>query len=150
MTVELDGQHMPHAVYTFLSQVDAGAFNSQDDDYSSRNPTFAFHHTGAHIIFGSPYEQDWDARIPRLLFQEYSDQVPHHAYTMGWSGMEPNLYFNVRDNTEHHGAIRDPCFGKVTRGEEVVNLIHGAAGELEEDDWKELPAHVLIASIVIL
>lgn len=145
MTIDLDGQYMPHSVYTFLSQVDAGAYNSQE------RPNFAFHHNGIHIVFGSPYEpDDWSSRLPRLLFQEYSDQVPHEALTMGWSGMGPDLYVNVRDNTEMHGAIRDPCFGRIIRGEAVVNFMHGFSGEMEESDWKELPADIVVVSIDIL
>eukprot|EP00980_Cylindrotheca_fusiformis_P003044 scaffold713_cov131-Cylindrotheca_fusiformis.AAC.2 len=149
MTIELDGQHMPHSVFTFLSQVEAGAYNSQD---GIENPSFSFHHNAVHIVFGSPYEPEgwWSSKVPRLLFREYSDHAPHQAYTLGWNGMGPDLYFNVRDNVELHGSIGDPCFGKVTRGEALVDRMHGATGQLGEDDWKEFPDDVVVISIVIL
>jgi cyclophilin family peptidyl-prolyl cis-trans isomerase len=154
MTVELDGENMPHAVLTFLSQVDQGLYNTG---------SFAFHHHGDHIVYGSPVanhlnpneEESWQlwesSGVSQLMFHEYTDQVPHAPYTIGFSGRGPNLYFNVLDNTESHAEIRDPCFGKVTRGFEVIDRMHEASEEMENGDWKEIePGFVAIRSIIIL
>jgi cyclophilin family peptidyl-prolyl cis-trans isomerase len=137
--VDLDAQHMPHAVFTFLTLVDRGRYNRSDDDQ------FAFHHNGAHIVFGSPSKEWQDV----MLFQEYSEQMPHAQYSMGWTGLGPDLYFNV-DNSEMHASRRDPCFGKVTHGWSVVERMHQSSGALEEEDWKEMETPVKIVSAVIL
>lgn len=154
MTVELDGENMPHTTYTFLSQVDYGLYQTSG---------FAFHHNARHIVFGSPManhlnpneEESWgrweNSGVERLLFKEYSPEMPHVEYSMGFSGTGPNLYFNTMDNTEAHGSIEDPCFGKVTRGWEVIDRMHSASGELVGNDWKELqPGSAVVQSIVLV
>jgi cyclophilin family peptidyl-prolyl cis-trans isomerase len=154
LTVDLEGESMPHSVLTFLSQVDEGLYNTGG---------FAFHHNAIHIVFGSPISnhlnknelETWTSfetsGLSRLIFQEYSPEVPHVEYTIGFSERGPNIYFNTRDNTQNHGSIRDPCFGKVEKGREIIDRMHAASGELEEDDWKELqPGFVAVRSIAIL
>eukprot|EP00980_Cylindrotheca_fusiformis_P003045 scaffold713_cov131-Cylindrotheca_fusiformis.AAC.3 len=154
MTVELDGENMPHTVLTFLTQIDHGLYNTGG---------FAFHHNGDHIVFGSPIanhlnfdeEDTWErwqfSGVSQLTYQEYTERVPHLPYTIGFSQRGPNLYFNVLDNTLAHGEIRDPCFGKVTRGWELVDRMHMASGELGTGDWKPLePGYVAIRSAFIL
>jgi len=151
MTVDLDGENMPHSVLTFLSQVDAGLYQTRG---------FGFHHAGDHIVLGSPMgvqddgsevREVWESTgFSRLLFHEHSDVVPHVPYTIGFSGRGPNLYFNILDNTQAHRDIRDPCFGIVTRGKNVVKMMHLMAGTLNPGDWKEMEPAVIIRSATIL
>ncbi|CAJ1943431.1 unnamed protein product [Cylindrotheca closterium] len=151
MTIELDGDNMPHAVLTFMSQVDSGLYQKRG---------FGFHHAGDHIIFGSPMGVDgngyefgrvWeDSGFSRLLFHEHSEMVPHVPYTIGFNGRGPNLYFNMVDNTEPHRDSRDPCFGTISRGRNVVDYMHTMAGALNPGDWKELENAVIIRSATIL
>lgn len=154
ITVGLDGERMPHAVYTFLSQVNVGLFEGAG---------FAFHHNGPHIVFASPIsnhlnpnvEDTWasleSSGISRLYFQEFSPEVPHVPYTVGFSKTGPNFYINTLDNTRIHEEILDPCFGRITRGTDVVDRMHAASGDLSENSWKELePGFAAIVSITIL
>lgn len=153
MTIDLDGENMPHAVFTFLSQVEAGLYNTRG---------FGFHHSGDHIVFGSPtmgldeysgneFGQVWeDSGVARLLFQEHSEVVPHVPYTIGFSGRGPNLYFNMMDNTEAHRDARDPCFGTISRGTNLADWMHSLAGTLNPGDWKEMETDVIIRSATIL
>jgi cyclophilin family peptidyl-prolyl cis-trans isomerase len=138
--VELDADNMPHAVFTFLTLVDRGSFHPSDD-----GTHFSFHHNGAHIVSGSPMNhKDWN---DLMLYQEYSENAPHEQYTMGWSALGPNLYFNLRDNNERDGNIRDPCFGRVVFGWSVVERMHKSTGSLEEESWKEMDDPVKVISI---
>ena len=150
MTLSLDGTSMPHTVYTFLSRVDQGLY------YQSG---YAFHSNAYHIVFASLLFEEYPDSLRRwessgygqLTFLEYSDNVPHERYTVGFSGLSSSMYINTRDNTELHGNIRDPCFGKVTRGWEVVDRMHSSSGILEENDWKEIqPGPVMVEWIHIL
>ena len=150
MTVDVDGENMPHAVLTFLSQVDAGLYQTRG---------FGFHHSGEHIVFGSPVGnvngmesgEIWEASgFSRLLFHEHSEVVPHVPYTIGFSGRGPSMYFNMQDNTVPHREVRDPCFGTISRGRNVADYIHSMAGPLNPGDWKEMENLVTIRSAVVL
>mmetsp|Transcript_20648 Transcript_20648/g.50707 ORF Transcript_20648/g.50707 Transcript_20648/m.50707 type:complete len:404 (+) Transcript_20648:81-1292(+) len=153
MTVDLDGENMPHAVLTFMQQADAGLYHKRG---------FGFHHVGDHIVFGSPsfgideltgneFGQVWeDSGHARLLFHEHSEVVPHVPYTIGFSGRGPDLYFNMMDNTEAHHEARDPCFGTISRGRNVADYMHSMAGTLEPGDWKEMEHPVIIRSANII
>lgn len=156
MTLELAPlDEMPHTLYTFLEQVNLGLFNGMG---------FAFHHNGPHIIMGSPTDQAhidrfWESGVGHVLFPEYSNAFPHVAYTAGLSGRPggPDFYFNTRDNTHSHGpqgystdGLADPCFGRITRGWDIVDRIHASTGELMDGDWKEIQPAILIQSIKLL
>lgn len=150
VTLSLDGINMPHSVYTFLSRIDQGLYNQAG---------YAFHSNGYHIVFASLLVEKFPDSVRRwessgssqLLFLEYSKNVPHEPYTVGFSGLSSSMYINTKDNTELHGNIKDPCFGKVIRGWEVVDRMHSSSGVLEQNDWKEIqPGPVMVEWIHIL
>jgi cyclophilin family peptidyl-prolyl cis-trans isomerase len=153
---------MPHTIYTFLEQVSMGLYD--DGGY-------AFHHNGNHIIMGSPevnhltplkmdpMQRFTDSGVANVLFQEYSVDFPHEPYTVGFAGRPggPSFYFNMEDNSGLHGpngyaadGSADPCFGRVTRGQDVIDQIHGLTGEMEHADWKQIDSPVAVRSIKIL
>ena len=108
-----------------------------------------------HLVAESNQEATWQrfehSGVSQLMYLEHSDQIPHVPGTVGFSEKGPNWFFNVIDNTELHGGRRDPCFGKVTRGWELVERMHQSSGELQLGDWKELqPGYVAIQSVTIL
>jgi len=163
ITIELAPiDEMPHAVYTFLEQVEMGLYG--DGGY-------AFHHNGKHIIMGAPVfnhlthtdtdpaQRFADSGIASVLFQEYSDNFPHSAYTVGFAGRPggPNFYFNTQDNSDLHGpsgyatdGSADPCFGRVIRGTDIIDRMHQMTGSLEQGDWKEMNPYVAVRWIKIL
>lgn len=149
ITIELDGENLPHTVYTFLMQVEQGLY----DDAG-----FFFHHNGVHVTFASLLVEGkpeilnlWESSgFGQRIFQEYSHHSPHEAYTIGFRGLGSSMYFNTRDNTDLHRGI-DPCLGKVINGQDVIDRMHSSTGVLHDDDWKELqPGPVAIAKIVII
>ena len=163
ITIELAPiDEMPHTVFTFLEQVEMGLYD--DGGY-------AFHHNGEHIIMGAPVfnhltPQDMDpaqrfadSGVKSVLFQEYSYNFPHYAYTVGFAGRPggPDFYFNTQDNSALHGpggyaenGSADPCFGRVTRGTDIIDRIHGLTGQLDQGDWKEMSPYVAVRWIKIL
>mmetsp|Transcript_6017 Transcript_6017/g.14251 ORF Transcript_6017/g.14251 Transcript_6017/m.14251 type:complete len:473 (-) Transcript_6017:253-1671(-) len=163
ITIELAPiDEMPHSVFTFLEQVELGLYD--DGGY-------AFHHNGEHIIMGAPVfnqltppdmdpAQRFDeSGVASVLFQEYSYGYTHQAYTVGFAGRPggPNFYFNTQDNSELHGpggyaedGSADPCFGRVTRGMDIIDRIHSLTGQMERGDWKELMPFVAVRWVKIL
>ena len=155
---------MPHTVYTFLQQVSLNLFN---------NGGYSFHHNAEHITqagtaenhltppdFGNLGERFRKSGFGSVLFQEYSNALPHEKYTLGYTGRPggPNFYINTKDNTELHGpngysvdGLADPCFAKVVKGQEVVDLIHQQSGELGAGDYKEFnDGNVAVRSIKLI
>lgn len=153
---------MPHTIYTFLEQVSMGLYD--DGGY-------AFHHNGNHIIMGSPevnhltpqdmdpLQRFTDSGMASVLFQEYSYEFPHTPYTIGFAGRPggPGFYVNTQDNSNLHGpngyaqdGSADPCFGSVTRGQDVIDRIHTMTGELQQDDWKQIETPVAVRWIKVL
>eukprot|EP00934_Nitzschia_sp_Nitz4_P009162 Nitzschia sp. Nitz4//scaffold297_size22919//11866//13169//NITZ4_008522-RA/size22919-augustus-gene-0.6-mRNA-1//1//CDS//3329546301//9152//frame0 len=153
VTLELASvDDMPHSVFTFLELVERGMYN---------NDAIRFHHNGAHISQGSAtdsatLQKFMDTGIGHVLYQEYSPNFPHVAYTAGFSSRPsgPNFYFNTKDNSAVHGpggyaadGSPDPCFGKVTRGFDVIDRIHGLTGALEAGAWREIQPPVPVLSM---
>eukprot|EP00980_Cylindrotheca_fusiformis_P005374 scaffold1143_cov96-Cylindrotheca_fusiformis.AAC.7 len=156
-------EQMPHTIFTFLEQVSMGLYD--DGGYT-------FHHNANHIFMGSPIanhltpenmdpmERFINSGVDHVLFQEYSTEFPHVQYTVGFAGRPggPNLYFNTNDNVELHGpngyaqdGLADPCFGIVTRGQDLIDRIHGMTGEFESaNDWRALDDPVAIRWIKVL
>ena len=163
ITVELaSADEMPHTVYTFLEQVDKGLYN--DGGY-------AFHHNAIHVVQGGPIrnhltpfdidpsEKFQNSGVANVLYQEYSDNFRHAPYTLGFSGRPsgPNFYFNVQDNSNLHGpggyaedGSADPCFGRVTRGHEVIDRMHQLDGGVQPGEWKELNPFVAVRWVRIM
>ena len=143
MTVELDGQNMPHSVFTFLSQVELGAYQGQ-----LRSPAFWFSHVGDHAVRGLPTNFDaldnWSLQWPSLVFQETQEQVSREPYALGWIGMGPELYLGS-------SMSHNPPFGRVTRGSEVVDRMYsGATLESSENRLHQLNHPVSLVSVTIL
>lgn len=153
MTVELAGPNdMPHAVFTFLEQVDQGMYNFGE---------YGFAYNAPHVTQAMPLTDGLSRRfdesgISHLFFPEYSSQYPHQQYSIGLTGRPagPNFYINTRDNTHAHGpqgltvdGNADPCFGRITRGQDIVDRINAATGDLHDGDWKKIDNGIVILSI---
>jgi cyclophilin family peptidyl-prolyl cis-trans isomerase len=125
---------MPHAVNTFLRQVDLKLWDK----------TVFWHHDGIdHIISASPVLFDqagtknhhFEAMgVRELGFAEYSPDYPHEELTLGFSDRGPNFYINILNNTIVHGPggqggsrakdHADPCFGKIIDGLDTVREMY--------------------------
>ena len=132
---------MPHAVHFFLDLVE----NKLWDD-----AVFLHNDESEHVMAAAPLDYvTHNLKMDRinaldfrsLSFPEYSPRYPHKEYTVGFAHKGPTIYVNTMDNTEHHGPgsqehhlfpeDADPCFGTVTRGREVIDLLmsNGIQGE---------------------
>mmetsp|Transcript_17165 Transcript_17165/g.29040 ORF Transcript_17165/g.29040 Transcript_17165/m.29040 type:complete len:530 (+) Transcript_17165:163-1752(+) len=119
---------MPHAVSTFLEQVELKLWDGQ---------TFDVH--AGHVLLARPdptttnNDDSSDAakgEVPTVMFAEYNENYPHEKYTVGFPG-RPNagqdFYINLQSNVAHHSPRFDrdtstgeeqfiegePCFGKI-------------------------------------
>lgn len=144
-TVELDAkeqdfvvelaslEYMPHASHFFLDMIDMHLLD---------HTIFLHHEKVEHVIAGLAMDYrslqlknhhlaylGWQT----LAFPEYSVEVPHEKYTIGFARSGPTFYLNTMDNTRVHGPggqghhvlpeDADPCFGRVVQGEEVVDAL---------------------------
>ncbi len=117
---------MPHAVSTFLEQVDQKLWDGQAFDV----------HAG-HVLLArpDPNTSSTDAAerkvLQQVMFAEYSEAYPHEKYTVGFPGRltaGQDFYINLQSNVIHHSPrfVKDtvtgeeqfiegePCFGKIT------------------------------------
>lgn len=129
-------EEMPHSVHLFLEMVDRKLWDG-----------CAFMRNAGHVVQASsvPYYKTEGQQLLKkfkesgflsVAFQEYSPNVPHKKYTVGFAGRPggPDWYVSTVDNTENHGpggqssyAIpgeADPCFGKVIQGFDAVDRMH--------------------------
>lgn len=147
ITVEMaPASLVPHAVLYFLSQVSAGAWNG-----------CSFIRNAHHVLQADPRGKNCDRKKFRNLdtveysipFQEYHQDFPHKALTLGLAGRPggPDFYISTVDNTANHGPggqgsyevseEADSCFGKVIGGEDVVarmrklSVLPGSFNELK-------------------
>lgn len=148
-------EEMPHTLWFFLNQIDQGLYNHDD---------FGFRFNAPHVIQASPAFSEAAERLHRsglgeVLVTEYSPAFPHQVYSVGLSGRPggPDFYINIVDNSQWHGpggyatdGSGDACFGRITRGQEIIDRIHGMTGPLEKGDWKEMRPATLIRSMKIL
>lgn len=119
--------HMPHSVFHFLELVSHGVYDGTP-----------FHRNAKHLIQAGPSARELNLDgLGRLLFQEYTAEMPHTEYTLGFPGRPggPDFYINMQDNTKlhgpggqswHYGDIADeadPCFATVVQGRDVVGRI---------------------------
>jgi hypothetical protein len=130
---------MPHAVHTFLDQVDMGAWNGA---------SFGFH--AGHVLLAVPSQTSKSTKVvPTVLFPEYSPAYSHEKYTVafpGRPGTGQDFYINVQSNTQIHAPrIQDgefvegePCFAKISDVEsrrvvdEMDKIAVGKSGRLSE------------------
>lgn len=155
---------VPHAVHTFLEQVDHGLWVG-----------CAFYLNGPHVLQLGPSttetedeteevteeeetEEEYDDResamkpfrmqgLDSLAFPDYSPNFPHDAWTVGFTGRPggPDFYINKADNTHTHGPHGQPqhaleeqgdsCFGKITLGRENVTALFSQPTYQEGDEW---------------
>lgn len=111
----IDG--MPHAVHTFLDQVDMGAWDGASFDF----------HAG-HVLLAVPSQKPTSESakvVPTILFPEYSPAYSHEEYTLAYPGRPgtgQDFYINVQSNANMHAPrIQDgefvegePCFAKIS------------------------------------
>jgi len=126
-------EHMPHSVFQFLELVSKGSY---DGTLIYRN--------AKHVLQAGPSSNpDQMERLRQkypsltgVAFQEYSPEMPHKKYTLGFPNRPggPDFYINMLDNTRLHGPYgqmqhygdvgdADPCFGTVVQGRETIDRI---------------------------
>ena len=117
---------MPHAVSTFLEQIEQKSWDGQLFDL----------HSG-HVLFArrpDPTEPNFDntakEETSTIMFAEYNEDYPHEKYTIGFPirhDAGQKFYINLQDNVVRHsprfendavtGEDRliegEPCFGKI-------------------------------------
>lgn len=125
---------MPHSVLHFLEMIDHQLWDGN-----------AFVHHVDHVVQAVPtafrtaeskkHTFD-DAGLSELAYQEYHEDYPHDAYTVGFSGRPGGMefYINTQDNSQIHGPggqqqhdlheEGDPCFGKIVSGHHVIDRMH--------------------------
>ena len=81
--------------------------------------------------------------LKSVIFQEYSPQITHKQYTIGYPGRPggPDFYVNMRDNSAVNGPggqhthysdlilDADPCFARIVKGFEAIERVHRSAVE---------------------
>jgi cyclophilin family peptidyl-prolyl cis-trans isomerase len=125
---------MPHSVSFFLDMVKSRLWD---------NTVFLHHENVEHVMAAAPvdfvtqtvkYHHLQYYGFEGLGFPEYSPQIPHTKYTLGFAGFGPTFYINTMDNSAHHGpgslqghfvlpTDADPCFGHVISGHNVIDSI---------------------------
>lgn len=140
--VELAPVHsMPQSIYFFLDMISNKLWD---------HTIFLHHEDMDHVLAAAPidfdtqkakrmeiYETGWTG----LGFPEYTVDIPHEKYTLGFSGQGPTFYINSHNNTLQHGpggqdhhllaTDADPCFGKVVQGKEVVDELIRVGGNVQ-------------------
>ncbi|CAJ1943429.1 unnamed protein product [Cylindrotheca closterium] len=151
VTVELDGQNMPHSAFTFLSQVELGAYQAQQ-----RTPAFWFSHVGNNAVLGLPTGSidGWSVEWPSLVFEETHDQLSTtEPYALGWTGMGPELYISGVNQSNGNGLLQNAPFGRVTRGAAVIDRMYSMMTldrSEENKSLQQLPRPVSLMSATIL
>jgi cyclophilin family peptidyl-prolyl cis-trans isomerase len=121
---------MPHAIETFLDMISSTLWD---------NTVFYHHATQDHVVAAAPVNYGtFETKnhhfqalgYEGVVFPEYSENIRHEEYTIGFSGKGPNFYINTMDNQMHHGPggqghhdlsqDADPCFGKIVMGKKVI------------------------------
>lgn len=137
---------MPHAVSTFLEQIEQKSWDGQVFDVHSGHVLFA-HHRNLNSENAAKKE------ISTIMFSEYNEDYPHEKYTIGFpmsNDAGQKFYINLQDNVDRHsprferdaatGEDRfiegEPCFGKISDQhsrmvvDEMNKLRFGAGGTL--------------------
>ena len=137
---------MPYSVYHFLELVSHKAYDGT-----------SFHVNAQHLMQAGPSAivermeklKREDPSLASLIFQEYSPQMPHKQYTLGFPKRPggPDFYVNMGDNSGIHGPggqarhygetigmDADPCFARVVEG---FNMVDGVRVRLSEDESQE-------------
>ena len=142
LRIEMAPLHlMPVAVNLFLQQIHHKLWNG-----------CAFVINAEHIVQAGPHQPTPDgnsyhlnsdelanrfkeAGLSEMPFQEYRDEYPHEAYTIGYAGRPggQSWYIKKVNNTENHGPggqthhnlneEADPCFARLIGGWEVLELV---------------------------
>ncbi|KAL3780009.1 hypothetical protein HJC23_000299 [Cyclotella cryptica] len=143
---------MPHTIKTFLEMIERETYI---------DGTFIL--AKDHIILGGPsdlHDAENNQRLTErmlqhgyhpdgaLLFNEYSDEYPHVQGTVGFTAGKsgPMFYINLINNSEIHGALKDPCFAKFIRGFDLLERI--AQMPKGEDGSFESPIYIVRTEVV--
>jgi cyclophilin family peptidyl-prolyl cis-trans isomerase len=155
-------EHMPHSVFQFLELVSHKVYDGT-----------TFHKRLNHIVQAGPSVETkaqqrgslllLDPSLSNIMFQEYSPEMAHTPYTVGFPGRPggPDFYVNMKDNSAIHGPggqswhygdlvdDADPCFGTIVEGIDVIERIHQS--NVKPTKWEDAIAHpILIKKMTIL
>ena len=137
---------MPASAFFFLEQVDRGLWDGT-----------SFHVNAPHVLMAQPVSGTHDVHklpemeamgLARLPLQEYSEQLPHQKYTLGF-GSAPStagsfFFINKTDNSNSQAG--QPCFARVVSGFDTIDAITSletARGNYRIQPTEILSAHVL-------
>ena len=132
-TASSDSMH--HAVYMFMDMVDNKAW---DDSTIVHNKDHILE-ISPFTIDGKKHEVDKKRHLQQLAFLEYSEKHPHEPNTLGFSGVGPGMYLNLKDNSELHGpgGNSDPCFAKVVIGLSTISHLKTISYQFREGDGEK-------------
>lgn len=163
--IEVASELMPHSSKLFLDQVSHRLWDN----------TAFWHHEGVdHLISAaavsfktgeSRFHHFGALDVGRVSFAEYSEEMPHVPWTVGFAGKGPEFYINSVDNTKSHGpdgnthqdnAVNeaDPCFGRIVEGLSVVKQMYSLSQKQtkqadERKDWNDNElTHIISAQIL--
>jgi len=157
-------EDMPHSVQLFMEQVHHGLWDGCAFVWNPDHLMLASPHVHAEQLEDGTFDiyEDDDKRedfietgYTSISFQEYSDNMPHKQYTLGFAGRPggPNFYINMKDNTRVHGpdgktgdietvdregleGDADPCFARVVAGFDAVDRMHALPVNGEGEGWQ--------------
>jgi len=150
---------MPHSVFQFLEMVSNHVYDGT-----------IFYRNAQHILQAGPTDnaerlhklESQHPSLAHVAFQEYSPDMPHIKYTLGFPDRPggPDFYINMQDNrglhgpggqAKHYGDVgdADPCFATVIQGKEAIDRVRQS--DVEPSGYHDRLVHpVKIQKMIVL
>lgn len=155
---------MPHAVNVFLQQIHHKVWNGCSFVINAMHIMQAGPHKyvepgkydANNALLFSKFQQN---QLDKVAFQEYHEDYPHSAYTLGFAGRPggPDFYINKIDNAVNHGPggqghhdlheEADPCFGRIIQGKEIISQVNKVPVDHEKGGLLLQPVTIIDAII---
>jgi cyclophilin family peptidyl-prolyl cis-trans isomerase len=118
-----DFDYMPVSSYFFLQQIEHGLWDLTSFYLNAPQMLMAQPISGTYEVHRLPEMEA--IGLSRLPFVEYSEDMPHKQYTLGFGSSRATVgsffFINKIDNTHRHEG--QPCFARVVEGFDVVDRI---------------------------
>ena len=138
---------MPHTIKSFIEMIERKTL---------ANGTLLL--ALPHILSAGPEDYHDEVNNERLsshgysngvfLFNEYTDEYRHDPGTVAFTATKkgPTFYINLVDNAKVHSEVKDPCFGRLVKGFDIIERI--AMMPKMENGVFELPIYIVDAEMV--